>query len=160
MRRIAMPASTSSREGRTQRPRDPAPPGATAEDRQFIERHGDRLSRTTLRAKWTHEAEEGPDRDGQTLATRAHDVIRSWAERRGAMPVAASRGPDGEPRTLRFSFGAGGGRAGGSRLEPISWDQWFEVFDRRQLVFRYQERRRDGSESKFFRLDTATRELG
>jgi len=155
-----MPASTPSQEGRTQSRGDWTPPGATAEDRRFIRRHGDRLSRTTLRAKWTHVAGEGPDRDGQTLATRAHDVIRSWAERRGATPVAASRGPDGEPRTLRFSFGAGGGRAGGSRLEPIDWAQWLEVFDRRELVFLYQERRRDGSQSNFFRLDNPRPQAG
>jgi hypothetical protein len=34
------------------------------------------------------------------------------------------------------------------------------VFESRKLVFLYQERRRDGSESNFFRLDNPTREDG
>ena len=133
-------------------------PPTTESDRRFLERHRDRLSKTTMRAKWTHEPADGPDRDGQTLATRAHDVIRSWAERRGAQPVAASRDADGEPRTLRFAFRAGREDGAASRLERITWDQWLEVFDRRDLVFLYQERRSDGSASNFFRLDNPRQE--
>lgn len=143
--------------------RGDAPPGANAEDRRFIERFGSKLSKTTQRAKWTHEPGEEPDRNGQTLATRSHEVIRDWAERRDAIPAAASRGPGGEPRTLRFDFRGPNGNAGNGRnrrLEPIDWDEFFRVFDDRKLVFLYQERRRDGSDSNFFRLDNPTREDG
>jgi hypothetical protein len=139
------------------------PPGATAEERRFIERNHDRLSKSTLRAKWTHEPGEEPDRNGQTLATRSPDVIRDWAQRRGGEPATATRGPDGEPRTLRLAFrdgeqANGGGRR--SRLEPIDWEDWLRVFQDRDLVFLYQERRRDGSDSTFFRLDNPRREDG
>lgn len=79
-----------------------APPGATAEDRTFIDRHGSRLSKSTLRAKWTHRAGDQPDRNGQTLASRTPEVIRDWAEGRQATPATPTRGPDGEPRTLRL----------------------------------------------------------
>lgn len=139
-----------------------APPGATAEDRKFLERHGAKLSPSTLRAKWTHRPGDKPDRNGQTLATRSPEVVRDWAERRGGTPVAATRGRDGSPRTLRLDFPNGGdGRSGGSRrLEPIGWDEWLRVFKDRKLVFLYQERRRDGTESNFFRLDNPTREDG
>lgn len=136
------------------------PPNSSPDDRAFIDRHGSRLSKTTLRAKWTHRPGEQPDRDGQTLATRNHAVIRDWAERRGAVPVAATVGDDGTPRTLRFAFGARGDRPGSGRLAPIGWDAWLSVFERRQLVFLYQERRRDGSQSNFFRLDNPKREDG
>jgi hypothetical protein len=136
------------------------PPGANAEDRRFIERHGMRLSPSTLRAKWTHRAGDEPDRNGQTLATRSPDVIRDWAERRGAVPVVASRGPDGEPRTLRFRFRDADGNGRNGRLEEIDWDSWLRTFESRDLVFLYQERRRDGSDSNFFRLDNPTREDG
>jgi hypothetical protein len=137
-----------------------APPGANAEDRTFIERHGNRLSKSTLRAKWTHAAGDQPDRNGQTLATRSPEVIRDWAARRQAVPATATRGPDGEPRTLRFDFAGADGNGRSSRLEEVSWDEWLGVFERRNLVFLYQERRRDGSDSNFFRLDNPTREDG
>jgi hypothetical protein len=137
-----------------------APPGANAEDRKFLERNGSKLSKSTLRAKWTHAAGDEPDRDGQTLATRSPDVIRDWAERRDATPATATRGKDGEARTLRFDFQGGGGNGRSSRLEQISWDEWLRVFEDRKLVFLYQERRRDGSDSNFFRLDNPTREDG
>jgi hypothetical protein len=137
-----------------------APRGANAEDRKFLDRHGSKLSKSTLRAKWTHRAGDEPDRDGQTLATRSPEVIRDWAERRDAVPATATRGPDGEPRTLRFDFGGEGGNGRSSRLEQIEWDEWLGVFERRKLVFLYQERRRDGSDSNFFRLDNPTREDG
>jgi len=137
-----------------------SPPGANAEDRRFIERHGSKLSKSTLRAKWTHGPDDKPDRNGQTLATRSPDVIRAWAERRDAVPSTATRGPDGEPRTLRLDFGGPGGNGRSSRLEPIDWDEWLRVFESRKLVFLYQERRRDGSDSNFFRLDNPTREDG
>ena len=137
-----------------------APPGATAEDRTFIERHGSKLSKSTLRAKWTHRPGDEPDRNGQTLATRSPEVIRDWAERRRAVPATATRGPDGEARTLRMDFLGEAGNGRSSRLEEIAWDEWLDVFERRKLVFLYQERRRDGSDSNFFRLDNPTREDG
>lgn len=137
-----------------------SPPGTNAEDRKFIERHGSKLSKSTLRAKWTHRTSDEPDRNGQTLATRSREVIQDWAERRDAVPATATRGPDGEPRTLRFDFGGERGNGGSSRLEEIGWDDWFRVFEARKLVFLYQERRRDGSDSNFFRLDNPTREEG
>jgi hypothetical protein len=133
-------------------------PGANAEDRKFLDRFGDKLSKSTLRAKWIHKPDERADRNGQTLASRSPEVVRDWAERRGATPVVASRGPDGEARTLRFRFQEDGGR--NSRLEPIEWEEWLGTFESRKLVFLYQEKRRDGSDSNFFRLDNPTREDG
>lgn len=130
-------------------------PNANADDRKFLDRYGDHLSKTTHRAKWIHSPDERPDRKGQTLATRSHDVIKAWAEERDGQPAAATRGPDGRPRVLRFDFRQNDSR---SRLEPIDWSEWLGVFDDRDLVFLYQDRRRDGNQSNFFRLDNPKRE--
>ncbi len=136
----------------------PRPRNATREEQQWMEKHREKLSKTTLRARWTHNPDEHEDRPGQTLATRSHEVIRSWADARGAQPVTVGGRQDGRPRTLRFTFPQGEGGRG--RLEPISWDDWFRSFDERELVFIYQEHRRDGRESNFWRLDNPRREEG
>jgi hypothetical protein len=108
-----------------------------------------------LHAKWISSPDDRADRDGQTLATKSHDVIRQWAEERNARPATATRGPDDKPRTLRFDFDEATGG-----LEAIEWDAWFSVFDERNLAFLYQERKADGNESNFFRLVNPDREDG
>ncbi len=130
-----------------------------AQDRKYLERHGDQLSKTTLRAKWIHSRDEHADRPGQTLATRDPDVIRAWAEARKGEPSTVNRKDGERPRTLRFDFPAGGqgDRSSSRRLEPISWDEWLGTFKERDLVFLFQEQLRDGRQSNFFRLDNPTR---
>jgi hypothetical protein len=130
---------------------------ATEKERTFLELYGDRLSPSTHRAKWIHSPDERADRKGQTLATRSGEVIRAWAEERGGRPAAATRGKDdGRPRVLRIRFTEGGN----DRLEEITWDDWLGTFEERDLVFLYQQQRRDGSQSNFFRLDNPNREDG
>ena len=129
----------------------------TKEDRQFIEEHGDQLSRSTQNAKWIHSPEERGDRDGQTLATRRPEVIRAWAEERGGRPATVlDTEHDGHAGVLRITFA----QEGNSRLEEIGWDDWFRAFEERQLVFIYQETTKDGNQSNFFRLDSPEREDG
>jgi hypothetical protein len=50
---------------------------------------------------------------------------------------------------LRIDFPGG---AGEDQLEHVSWDEWFEIFDRNDLAFLYQERRSGGEDSTFFKL--------
>ena len=134
-----------------------AEPRRTAAGYRTTTAHGAEraLPKSLERAKWISSPDEKPDHPGQTLATRSHDVIKAWAEARGARPATATRGPDGRPRTLRLDFGEAT-----RNLEPIDWDEWFSVFDERGLVFVYQEERRDGRQSNFFRLTNSNREQG
>jgi hypothetical protein len=131
-------------------------PNATREERQFLDKNASKLSKSTLRAKWMH-GDDRPDRNGQTLATRDPDVIRRWADARGAQPATVARRDGRRPRTLRFDFPQNGTS---SRLEPIDWTEWLRTFEQRDLVFLFQEKRRNGSESNFFRLDSPKREEG
>ena len=80
------------------------------------------------------------------VATRDHDLIRQWAARRQAEPAtgeATDSGPgvidvnDGGPG-IRFNF------PGVGRYRPISWDEWFDNFDRHQLTFVYEDRLEEG----------------
>ncbi len=101
--------------------------------------------------------DEHEEHPGETLVTRDHGVIRSWAEKRGAQPATVEGSEhDGHVGVLRFDFPGYGGQS----LEPIGWDEWFEPFDERNLEFVYQEHKSDGSESNFFRLRNPDREDG
>lgn len=85
------------------------------------------------------------------MATLNHDVIRQWAVSRKGVPsaVADTEGRDGAG-VLRIDFPGYGGK----RLEKVDWNEWFDTFHKRQFVFLYQEHKRDGSTSTFFKLAT------
>ena|SRR5215207_546926 len=101
--------------------------------------------------------DEHEDYAGQTLVTRNHDVIRAWAEERGAKPASVPGSEhDGHLGVLRFDFPG----YGGDRLQEVSWDEWFKAFDERGLRFIYQEHKKDGSQSNFFQLENPDREDG
>jgi hypothetical protein len=101
--------------------------------------------------------DEHEEYEGQTLVTRDHDVIKRWAEERGATPATVpGTEHEGRPGVLRFDFPG----YGGDNLQHISWEEWFTSFDERNLRFKYQEHKKDGSQSNFFRLDNPEREDG
>ena len=129
----------------------------TDEEREFLAEHADELSDSTLRAKWIHSPDEPADRPGQTLATQSREVIQAWAEERGGRPATVEGTErDGRLGVLRITFA----EEGRSRLQEASWDDWFRTFEERQLVFLYQEQKKDGTQSNFFRLDSPEREDG
>jgi hypothetical protein len=57
-----------------------------------------------------------------------HDLIRTWAERRGARP-STDEG-DERPWPLLFDIGAPG-----AGVREISWDEFFAEFERADLAF-------------------------
>jgi hypothetical protein len=84
--------------------------------------------------------------------TRDHEEIRQWAEARGGHPamVQASRQKGQNPAgILRIDFP---GFSGKGSLQEVSWDEWFEVFDERNLEFLYQEKTANGKSSRFNKL--------
>ena len=97
--------------------------------------------------------EEHEEREGRSLVTRNHDVIRQWAEKRDAVPATIEGTEHGDHLgVLRLDF-PGGDSPDTSRLRHVDWDEWFATFDQRGLNFIYQEHRADGRESNFFRLE-------
>jgi hypothetical protein len=85
----------------------------------------------------------------ETKQTTDHDEIRRWVEEHGGRPATAKGTRNNGPGVLRIDFPGG---AGDDQLEPISWDEWFEKFDRENLAFVYQDRKASGEDSTFFRL--------
>ncbi len=129
----------------------------TPQDKRYLTSNASKLSRTTRRAKWINSQDERADRNGQALATRNHDVIKHWAEERGAVPATIPGTEHGKTLgVLRLNFpGYGGGN-----LQEVNWDQWFNTFDKRKLTFLFQQNLRNGNQSNFFRLDSPLREEG
>jgi hypothetical protein len=87
----------------------------------------------------------------ETRTTTDHEEFRHWVEEHGGAP-ARVRGTEDEGSgtgVLRIDFPGG---AGEEQLEHISWDEWFETFDKNNLAALYQERKASGEESTFFKL--------
>jgi hypothetical protein len=77
--------------------------------------------------------------------------IRKWAEKRGGKPTkvkGAGNDKEGEG-LLRLDFP---GYSGGDSLEEISWEEWYKIFQDKELAFLYQDKTSEGKESRFFKL--------
>ncbi|MDQ0851062.1 hypothetical protein QFZ65_003000 [Arthrobacter sp. B3I9] len=100
--------------------------------------------------------EDEPEREGRSLATTHHEVIRRWAEDRDGVPATVEGTEHGDHLgVLRIDFGGND-----ANLRQVSWEEWFKTFDDRGLNFIYQEQRSDGQQSNFFRLENPEREDG
>lgn len=88
--------------------------------------------------------------DNESKQTTDHDQIRRWVEQRGGRP-ARVRGTGGvdDPGMLRIEMPGGGGD---DDLEPITWDDFFEKFEREKLAFLYHEQTEEGQPSRFSKL--------
>src|SRR3954452_25614586 len=85
--------------------------GGRAAEREMAEAAG-------KSGKVVHDPSEEEDREGQTLVTRDHDVIRQWAEGRGAEPATVDGTEHGDHLgVLRFDFPGYGGQS----LRKVSW---------------------------------------
>lgn len=132
-----------------QKPDEAAEP-TRLDDAHFIAQYRDTLSESTLRAKWILSLDEHEDRLGQTLATRSHEVIRSWTDERNGIPATIIRGEQDEGRVLLDLDFPGYDE---EDLQHIDWSDWFELFDLQDLVFVYQEHKTEGDLSNFFHFD-------
>ncbi|KOF18406.1 1,4-alpha-glucan branching enzyme [Ensifer adhaerens] len=79
---------------------------------------------------------------GDTSTTADHGRIRQWVEaRRGRPSRVKGVSDDG---ILRIDFGEPN-----ETLEPISWEEFFRIFDHNKLLFLHQEQTADGAQSRF-----------
>ena len=86
--------------------------------------------------------------------TTDHDQIRKWAEKKGGKPAAVKRTHQGgDVGIIRIMF-PGAPNSEHDALTEISWDEFFEEFDQRDLALLYEE---DSLFSKIVGRDTARR---
>lgn len=74
--------------------------------------------------------------------TTSHKTIRSWIEARDGRPARVKTSGDGG--ILRVDFGRPE-----DNLEEIGWDEFFDIFDKNELAFLYQDKTEDGKTSRF-----------
>ena len=70
-------------------------------------------------------------------ATTDHQEIKRWVEGRGGKPAAVKgTGSGDDPGVLRIDFP---GYTSEESLRQISWEQFFDKFEKEQLAFLYQD---------------------
>lgn len=88
-------------------------------------------------------------RGSEAQVTTDHDEIRRWVEERGGHPACVrGTGNKGDVGLLRIDFP---GYTGEQKLQPISWDEFFEKFDEQGLALLFQEKTQ-GKQSRFSKL--------
>ena len=86
----------------------------------------------------------------ESKVTTNHDEIRRWVEERGGHPARVKDTESKKsPGLLRIDYP---GYSGGDSLEAISWDEFFTGFDENNLAFLYQEKTKEGKQSRFSKL--------
>jgi DUF2934 family protein len=86
-----------------------------------------------------------PGSDTRVLITTDHEVVRRWAARHSAEPATGEATPSG-PGTITVNDGGAGIRfnfPGAARFRAITWDEWFENFERHDLAFAFDEEVQD-----------------
>lgn len=79
-----------------------------------------------------------------------HDEIRNWAEERNAKPTCVKgTGSREDTGMIRLDFP---GYTGADSLQPISWDDWFDKFDEKNLGLLVQDETSRGETSNFNKL--------
>lgn len=86
----------------------------------------------------------------EALTTTDLAEIRQWAEARQGKPATVkTKGKGQGAGILRIDFP---GYSGKDTLQPISWEEWYQKFQEKNLAFLYQEKTKTGKESRFFKL--------
>lgn len=87
---------------------------------------------------------------GESKTTTDHNTIKKWVEERGGVPAAVKQTEgDGDPGVLRIHFPGYGEE---ETFDEVDWDTFFEKFEDNNLAFLYQEKTKDGKQSRFFKL--------
>ena len=76
---------------------------------------------------------------GKRITTYDHEEIRRWAEERNGNPALVYKTkPEGTVSTLAIDFQEK--RLHDDTLEPIDWEKFFELFEKRLLALQYDDK--------------------
>lgn len=80
----------------------------------------------------------------ESKTTTNHEEIRRWVEERGGHPARVK-----DTELLRIDYP---GFSGKESLEEITWEQFFDGFEKNKLAFLYQDTLESGEMSRFSKL--------
>jgi hypothetical protein len=98
-------------------------------------------------AKKNSNNKENKSEPGENGLTIDHEKIREWTEERGGVPAMVADTMNGGGGILRIDFGQKD-----EELEAISWEEFFHIFEDKNLAFLYQEKTAHGEMSRFFKF--------
>jgi hypothetical protein len=79
-----------------------------------------------------------------------HKEIRQWAEARGGFPACVKdTGGEDNVGMIRIDFP---GYSGEQSLERITWEQWFEKFEEKELALVVEHQPPKGDKARFNKL--------
>lgn len=85
----------------------------------------------------------------ESKTTTDHSTIKKWAEERNGKPTCIKdSGGRQDAGVLRINFPGGAEE----NLENISWEAFFDKFEKEKLAFLYQEKKTNGEVSTFNKL--------
>lgn len=121
----------------------------------YMEAHGGKQGgRGGSRSQGGQRSGRGSDggSDGGAHTTTDHGEIRTWAEDHGGKPAAVkTTHKDGDVGIIRIMF-PDAPNTDHDALQEISWDEFFQEFEKRDLALLYEE---DSLFSKLIGRDTA-----
>lgn len=92
-------------------------------------------------------------------STTDHEEIRRWVEKRGGHPAVVAATENNRERVagglLRIDYDEPGGNDD-DRLHRITWNEFFEIFDRNDLAFLHDPAE-ESRFSKFVEKESANR---
>ena len=88
------------------------------------------------------------EKENKAHTTVQHEVVQAWSEERGGKPARVKGSKEKKKGgILRIDFGTKE-----EELEPVSWPEFFKVFDEHRLAFLFQEETANGKTSLFCKL--------
>lgn len=83
--------------------------------------------------------------------TKDHELIKEWVESRNGIPAKIKgTGKNQDEGILRIHFPDNS--ENDEQFEEISWDDFFENFDKNKLIFLYQDEKDSGEKSTFHKF--------
>jgi hypothetical protein len=96
---------------------------------------------------------------GQTLSRRPmseskkttdKETIRSWAEARNGVPAFVKGTESNNSGVLRIHFPEASNND--NQFDKISWDNFFDQFEKNKLAMVYQDKKDSGETSTFYKM--------
>lgn len=86
----------------------------------------------------------------ESKKTTDKEAIRNWAEARNGVPAFVKGTENKDSGVLRIHFPQASND--NDNFDKISWDKFFDQFDKNKLAMVYQEKKDNGEQSTFYKL--------